>query len=329
LFMASDSPAVTHDIAKEGFLKKQGNRGITWNDRYFIVYGGTLYYYKDQLNTIPAGSINLKDAIVEPQTAKRQNCFSVTLKEKDKTQTFVLAAETDEKMKKWLKAIEEAKSKPPAPVPQRTLNKKKGALFSAEKNITEMAATSTMGRKVIQEFAPPKTFLLLECFKKFTSKYYGKDKMKECEKNIYKLAVKTAMLYRGNYILPAEFTYVRGIIIKVWSSFIDFCEMKWSRDLDFMSKQFEEVYKELVKLLSPHVTPSTMNRLKDLFEFVADKATLQTFFSDDCKDLQQEALDILRDLWEKELSEQEKKSVLKDQEAAPTGNYTDPGNFVP
>ena len=50
---------------KSGFMTKQGAKRKNWNERWFVLKNGRLYYFKKrQLNEKPAGVIELKRAII-------------------------------------------------------------------------------------------------------------------------------------------------------------------------------------------------------------------------------------------------------------------------
>jgi hypothetical protein len=250
-------------------------------------------------------------------------------RKKDYPPETVLAAKTEDIKQEWLKVLQEAQSKPvPVSPPKRETTKKKGILFSTHKNISEIVVTSALGKKIVREFATDDILVLLHIVKTFIANNYSTEKAKTLEKNIFKLSVKTAMLYKGKHITPEQLLPTRTVVIKIWSCVIDYCEMAWTTDITHLSNLLKNFQDQLIAVLKLHLTPSSINRVKDTFQLLSSHETLEKFFSSQMELQQQQTLQILRKLWDFKLTEDDKKISQSDVVVfAPTGNYTDPGNF--
>eukprot|EP01103_Thecamoeba_quadrilineata_P008915 TRINITY_DN18622_c0_g1_i1.p1 TRINITY_DN18622_c0_g1~~TRINITY_DN18622_c0_g1_i1.p1 ORF type:complete len:321 (-),score=78.58 TRINITY_DN18622_c0_g1_i1:236-1198(-) len=317
---------------KDGFLKKKGRRGLSWKLRYFILSGGSLHYYKDQHDQNPTTTYNIQNAKIEfpASSEKKKNSLAITLP--SQTEVLVFSAETFEKTKVWAEALEKAKSLPPTTAPERIIAKKKSALSASQASVTQKAAKSSIGKKVIREFTPEATLTLLDDFKRFVRESFGTEKERELEDSIYSLAIKTGMLYKNNHLSEESLTTARRPVLILWSYFLDCCEMKSLKDLDQIRRLLSNVYVSLDNLLRPHLSPRSMVRLREIFDFLSSNATMDAFFDDKNDDNMQKTAGLLRTLWDSELSTDDKQLLMEEQVALnePTkGQYTDPGMFAP
>ena len=57
---------------REGWLAKQGGRIKTWKNRYVIISGNVLYYFKSPKDKAPAGFLPLENIVVRPLKDKCQ-----------------------------------------------------------------------------------------------------------------------------------------------------------------------------------------------------------------------------------------------------------------
>jgi len=72
-------------VDKEGPLKKQGKRGVSWKTRYFLLTGGSLHYYKSEMDQNPAETIELKGFTITTTIAnvKKKHIFGLVSSSKE------------------------------------------------------------------------------------------------------------------------------------------------------------------------------------------------------------------------------------------------------
>ncbi|XP_072138667.1 rho GTPase-activating protein 22-like isoform X2 [Mobula birostris] len=63
------SPSLQERVLKSGWLKKQRSIMKNWQPRWFVLRGEQLYYYKDEEENKPQGSIQLQGSQVNEFTA--------------------------------------------------------------------------------------------------------------------------------------------------------------------------------------------------------------------------------------------------------------------
>jgi len=99
------------DIVKEGALQKLGKRVTLWRARYFVIRGGVLEYYLDQLSWLesraPKGSLPLLGARISKPTessAGKHHCIALNVTT-NPDRTYSLAAESLEEQSDWFEAL--------------------------------------------------------------------------------------------------------------------------------------------------------------------------------------------------------------------------------
>mmetsp|Transcript_5413 Transcript_5413/g.13614 ORF Transcript_5413/g.13614 Transcript_5413/m.13614 type:complete len:947 (+) Transcript_5413:68-2908(+) len=108
-----------HQPSKEGYLTKQGHFITNWKQRWFVVAGDILYYYRDPHDEIPAGVILLRGCMIHKKSGPGipAFCFALELNETwlvDPTSTsnheqYLLTADSLQSMQSWIDAIERAR----------------------------------------------------------------------------------------------------------------------------------------------------------------------------------------------------------------------------
>jgi len=322
-------------VDKEGPLKKQGKRGVSWKTRYFLLTGGSLHYYKTEMDPNPAETINLKGFTIETVAhVKKKNTFVLvsTIKENEKKKELIFAAKSTEELNSWLQAIQQALSKEACGAPRRELGEKKSLMFNAKKDITAMAVNSTIGKKIIKESTPEQTLIVLESYKKFVSLQFGKPKAKEIEKEIYRFAAYAATLHKEKILTPHDFNHCRKPVLYIWSSYLDFCEMKWSRDIPKLSKLVSNLSESLEQLFKLHFTPTNLTRMKEVLAFFGDSQTLEAIFKEEYDQLREEVSTALRQMWEIQLTPVERNAIqtelMEENKPQIVDNYTVAGTYM-
>jgi len=244
---------------------------------------------------------------------------------------LIFAAKSLEDLNSWLQVIQQALTKDSCSPPQRELGEKKGLVFNAKKDLTVMVVNSTIGKKIIKEFTPEQTLIVVESFKKFVNLQYGQPKAKEIEKEIYRFAAYSATLYKEKVLTPTDFNHCRKPVLYIWSSYLDFCEMKWSRDIPKLSKLVFNLSESLEKLFKLHFTPTNLTRMKEMIAFVGDPQTLEAIFKEEYDQLREEVSNALRQMWETELTHAERHQIqtelMEENKPQVVDNYTAAGTY--
>lgn len=97
-------PDPSDPVRMRGFLTKQGSFMATWKTRWFILAGDTLYYYKGQNDSQPAGHIaQICETTVAHLGARGRGPYSFGIF--SPTRTLLLDAEDQGTMDKWVAAL--------------------------------------------------------------------------------------------------------------------------------------------------------------------------------------------------------------------------------
>ncbi|XP_051897305.1 rho GTPase-activating protein 22-like [Pristis pectinata] len=110
------SPSLQERVLKSGWLKKQRSIMKNWQQRWFVLRGEQLYYYKDEEENKPQGSIQLQGSQVNEFTANPEepgkHLFEIVpggAGDRDRMavnhEAFLLMANSQNDMEDWVKAI--------------------------------------------------------------------------------------------------------------------------------------------------------------------------------------------------------------------------------
>ncbi|XP_064553371.1 sesquipedalian-1 [Drosophila montana] len=88
----------------EGFLNKRGEINKAFQRRYFVLKGNLLFYFETRLDKEPLGLIIVEGCTIElSQESDLDNyCFEIAF---NGNRTYILAADTQECMEAWMKAL--------------------------------------------------------------------------------------------------------------------------------------------------------------------------------------------------------------------------------
>lgn len=92
---------------KDGWLTKQGGSIKTWKRRWCVLKDGSIFYFKNQKEQSPKGTIDLEKTSVlsgETSLTKRKYAFEV----KTAQRTFVIFADNEASKREWMAAINAA-----------------------------------------------------------------------------------------------------------------------------------------------------------------------------------------------------------------------------
>lgn len=93
-------------VDKEGYLLKKGDQNKEFQRRWFVLKGNLLFYFQKKQDKEPLGVIVLEACSVQVSSHARY-AFEIAF-DGQGTRTYVLAADNDEEMQAWMKAISHA-----------------------------------------------------------------------------------------------------------------------------------------------------------------------------------------------------------------------------
>lgn len=96
--------AVTPPVDLDGWLNKRGEVNKSWQKRWFVLKGNLLFYFEKRGDKEPLGVIILEGCTIELAEDGEQYCFKIIF-HGEKDRSYLLAAETQEIMEKWMKAL--------------------------------------------------------------------------------------------------------------------------------------------------------------------------------------------------------------------------------
>lgn len=94
----------TAPVDKEGYLSKRGETNRAFQKRWFVLKGNLLFYYEKKGDKEPIGVIILEGCTVELSESSDAFSFELVFQGSG-SRTYVLAAETQNEMEDWMKAI--------------------------------------------------------------------------------------------------------------------------------------------------------------------------------------------------------------------------------
>ncbi|KAM4702913.1 rho GTPase-activating protein 22 [Rhinophrynus dorsalis] len=107
----SPSPGQQEQVLKSGWLKKQRNIMKNWQQRWFVLRGQALYYYKDEEENKLQGFIQLPGNQVQEVTSQTEEAsrhlFEIIAGDKVTVnhEAFLLMANSQHEMEDWVRAI--------------------------------------------------------------------------------------------------------------------------------------------------------------------------------------------------------------------------------
>uniref|UniRef100_A0A8C6YF38 Sesquipedalian n=1 Tax=Naja naja TaxID=35670 RepID=A0A8C6YF38_NAJNA len=90
-----------------GFLHKKGERNTAYHRRWFVLRGNMLFYFEERESREPVGVIVLEGCTVELCQASEEFAFAIQF-DGPKSRTYVLAAESQAALERWVKALSRA-----------------------------------------------------------------------------------------------------------------------------------------------------------------------------------------------------------------------------
>ncbi|KAH8325958.1 hypothetical protein KR067_011008 [Drosophila pandora] len=94
--------AKTPPYDMEGFLNKRGEVNRAFQRRYFVLKGNLLFYFESRVDKEPLGLIIVEGCTIELSNEMEHYCFEIAF---NGNRTYILAAENQESMEAWMKAL--------------------------------------------------------------------------------------------------------------------------------------------------------------------------------------------------------------------------------
>eukprot|EP01098_Paradermamoeba_levis_P012531 TRINITY_DN5503_c0_g1_i1.p1 TRINITY_DN5503_c0_g1~~TRINITY_DN5503_c0_g1_i1.p1 ORF type:complete len:310 (+),score=106.77 TRINITY_DN5503_c0_g1_i1:59-931(+) len=273
-------------------IKKKSIGTKTWKKHYFILVGGSLYYYKTSENK-HSGEFHLKGCKVDDKPdGSKTHSFSL----KGDKDMLILAADSQEEKDAWLKAIKANLDKDKVPGPERKQTKKSLA-YRAKNAVSSKVATSGAGRAVIREIVPEAALTVLDCIKRFIEKIENAEKATQLEKDVIRIGTKVVLLFKEKKIAAKEFLALEKPLREACSMVIDGHEIPFAFDENKLADAFANLRTLIEKLLKPHLTPKNLDKIRAIFDYTKPDMLLK-FFNEENKELPVVAA-LLRKAWDK------------------------------
>jgi len=159
--------------------------------------------------------------------------------------------------------------------------KHKSLVYKAQKNLVEKTATSKVGKNILKEYLPDDTWYILDVLKKVISDVSGPAQGKEIEKRILKTSIKTACLYKGKHLSGDQLLQTcRDPVLKMWELFIDATDEGKKRDIPELCKSIQACSVIFELVLKPHITPKSIQKMKQTLDYFANPDTLNSLLTD-------------------------------------------------
>lgn len=94
--------SINHRSFALGFLNKRGEVNKAFQRRYFVLKGNLLFYFESRVDKEPLGLIIVEGCTIELSNEMENYCFEIAF---NGNRTYILAAETQESMEAWMKAL--------------------------------------------------------------------------------------------------------------------------------------------------------------------------------------------------------------------------------
>uniref|UniRef100_A0A7S2FKY6 PH domain-containing protein n=1 Tax=Haptolina brevifila TaxID=156173 RepID=A0A7S2FKY6_9EUKA len=94
------------DVAKAGWLVKQGGLVRGFKKRYFVLQQGLLYYFKSDQSTSPQGTVLLESVQVRAASKAEAGRHHAIAIQTPAGRTYMLAATSAEECSMWVVALE-------------------------------------------------------------------------------------------------------------------------------------------------------------------------------------------------------------------------------
>lgn len=261
-------------IGKEGFLSKSGEQKVKlWKQRWFVLVGGSLYYYNKKTNFTPAGVLKLQEYVIEDTVESDKKVF--VLKTKSTGKKVLLSAGTEEEKHEWIASFKHHQALPPSPPPDNPHAKGKGTKYAIETSV----ASSVIGKKLIREVVDEDTWQLLDAFCGYLKAQKGEEEGNRFRKNMVKIGTKMVVLYNNKLLTKELLLDLRKVVVRLCILIVDYYQMPSIFDVKNVVNGILEV-KGVVELPLAHkLSDKSMQQFQAIFKVLADEALISELFA--------------------------------------------------
>lgn len=272
-------------LKRGGSKKKKTLSRKNWNKRYFILRGGSLFYYNSSMDYDFKGEVRLKNCKLEDHihvskdiTNTVKNVFCLINAEFPE---FWVAALTEDDKNEWIKAIRANLGKDAGPAPDREEVKKKGGLvLRAKKKLAGKLANTDIGRNIVNQVLDDETITILDLLQQFCEKECGEKEAVRLQKNIIKTIVKIGILTNEKQLNEKQLLSLRVPIVNVLFQIMDYYEISFSFDPNELHINLMKIAALFENMLAPHLTKKSIDRVKDVVAYYGNAAILTKLFTD-------------------------------------------------
>jgi len=280
---------------KEGFLENQKpsadpKKKPQWKKFYFRLIGGSLYYYKNEKSPKANGVVQLAGVKLEEQQIEKKSAIILSAQ----GTSFIIGSTDSKLVSDWSSSIKANLSKPASNLELKGEVAKMGIMMKAKKNIAGKAATSSLGKSVMNKVIDAETKKLLACIRNLVTVESGSSALADkLERNAIKIVIKSYFLWENKSVPLEEFQKVEvplkqalRILLAVYDNIskVEDPAMK-TQVLDekftVVAVLLDNTKDILTKLVSPHMKPKSIGRINEIFQQIARRDFLLKCFSDD------------------------------------------------
>jgi len=295
---STEEPKDTKDtklLYKQGTLFKKSKSfwKSGWREKHFVLSGSSLYYYEKSTTEASQGVIQLSKTKIlgDINNEKRKYVFGLQTGEK----IVLLAAKNETEFEDWTKTIQSSFNLPATPPPDRGNKHKKAKVTS---QLIEAATNLSAVRKMIKEFVPSNTFVIMAAVKRFISHADSPNQAEALEIMVLQLAAKVALLYKDKKITREYLVPIIQPLHNVCDKLIDGYEIPFAFSVSDVIIAIKELQIVMDQLLKPLLPEKAMKDLSALLEYLANEELLNDFFTKKKWKETKEVCVTLRNLWE-------------------------------
>jgi len=268
--MADLGPTVT----KEGFLSKSAEQKVKlWKQRWFMLVGGTLFYYNKQTNYTPAGLLKLQEYTIEDTVESDKKTF--VLKSNTSGKRLLLSATTEEEKNEWVAILKVNQGLPPSPPPDNLHAKGKGTKYAFEASV----ASSVLGKKFIREVVDEDAWLVLDAFCSYLKEIHGEDEANKFRKNMVQVGTKMVVLYNNKLLSKEVLVDLTKVVSRLCTLIVDYSQMPSIFDVKNVTNNLLEVKMVIEAPLTHKLSVKSMQKFQAIFKVLSDEAMLTELFA--------------------------------------------------